>query len=118
MTRKATLAYGRRLLNKHGLHDWCFDVCDLCTHYYTAVDPKGFDGQISFKTKTIMVDQGVGRRLKQTILHEIAHAQVGRPGHDEEWLNAAASIGCGLSHLLPYALRWNLSEPRPRSTSV
>ena len=33
MTRKETLAYGRTLLDKHGLQDWRFDICDLCTPY-------------------------------------------------------------------------------------
>jgi hypothetical protein len=102
------MAAGRKLLDKHGLHDWRFDEqnlrrkpdltsCDL----WGGCIPKG---------KVIMVDWDVGRRFRQTVLHEIAHALTGEDDHTEEWLKKAQEIGCTFNHLRDYWLNCGIRE--------
>lgn len=78
------------LMEKHGLRDWSFQFddairraacCDSATkvislaHHFYAKAP--------------------AYELRDTILHEIAHAMVGNAhGHDRVWKQAARSIGC------------------------
>ena len=79
-----------QLMSQHGLTDWNFDFNNR----------KHAFGVCSYRRKTIflsrlttpqMPDDGV----KNTILHEIAHALVGHShGHDHVWRSKAIEIGC------------------------
>jgi hypothetical protein len=62
----------------------------------------GFWGQCDFENNVIRIDWRIGRRFRQTMLHEIAHALVGKPGHGEEWIKKAAEIGCTPNELWRY----------------
>ncbi len=91
---------GRCLLDAHGLRDWRFDVQNLRNMNLYVHD---YYGICFLETKTIVVDWHSSRNFRQTVLHEIAHALLGRPGHDRDWLRVAAQVGCTFKHLLPYA---------------
>jgi hypothetical protein len=82
----------RSLLDRHGLTDWRVSIENLRTEMYTAVSEKGLLGYCCIPSKTIRLDWRVGRRFRQILLHEIAHALVGYPGHGAEWLSAAKRI--------------------------
>ncbi len=115
-------ALAEALLVKHGLgwtddktiHEvWWFGITDLLkvvgvwtkTARYSAaalrkmtVLPEGeyctAAGLCVFEKKFIFVDRRVkARDFEQTVLHEIAHALVGRGGHGNEWKKVAKSIG-------------------------
>jgi hypothetical protein len=94
---------GQKLLDKHGLHDWRISIENLRNAMFTSPEhPDGFWQYCDFDTKTIYIDYYVGRKFRQTMLHEIAHALVGKSGHGEEWWNKAAEIGCTFISLFPY----------------
>jgi hypothetical protein len=101
MTDKEMMLKGRRLLDAHGLRDWRFDVQNL---HNLSLYPCECHGICKIETKVIAIDWRVGREFRQTVLHEIAHALLGRPGHGERWLAIADKIGCTFAHLLPYAI--------------
>jgi hypothetical protein len=86
----AAAALALRLIERHGLRDWTL-VFD---------NAKTRAGVCRFDTKQIGLSQPLTRlhaeaEVRDTILHEIAHALVG-PGHihDEVWVRKAREIGC------------------------
>lgn len=101
------IAAARKLLDKHGLHDWKlgFTSKERCLGHYS---PPGL--------KTIYVAFDIPRRdFRQTVLHEIAHALANEkpeeaveqglhPYHGKRWLKIAEQIGCTRNHLLDYEL--------------
>ena len=78
------------LMNKHGLTGWYFDF-DRAKRRF---------GACHFRTKHIslsiyLVALNDEVRVKNTILHEIAHALVGaKHNHDAVWKAKAREIGC------------------------
>lgn len=95
-------ALARELMNLHGLNGWSF-------HFDTAVRRFGY---CNYDTRTISLSQKLTElndeaRVKNTILHEIAHALVGRGSgkrgrsihHGPEWVRQAKAIGCDGSRL-------------------
>lgn len=90
MNRHSAERLARQLMNEHGLVGWSFGWntrkkgCGLCIHtrreiqlsaHYVAMNPED--------------------NVRDTILHEIAHALVGgNHGHDRVWRAKAISIGC------------------------
>ena len=101
------MAKGRALLDKHGLHDWRFDVQNL-RRKPGLTDEDLWGGCIPEK-KLIVVDWGVGRNFRQTVLHEIAHALAGTPDHGREFLRVAKKIGCTFYRLSGY-IRYQKAE--------
>jgi len=94
---------GNALLDKHGLHDWRISFENLRNAMYAPnEEDKGLWGQCDLENKVVRIDWRVGRRFRQTMLHEIAHALVGKPGHGEEWIKKAAEIGCTPQKLSRY----------------
>lgn len=96
---------GRTLLDAHGLHDWGFDIQNLANPFmFPNVGVDGYLGYCDFAGKRILVDDRCQRRnqFKQTVLHEIAHAKRGEPGHDQEWVRIADGLGCSLYQMFPY----------------
>ena len=79
-----------QLLARHGLHDWqvSFDGA------------KRRAGQCRYSDRVISLSAGLTRlhsaeEVRQTVLHEIAHALVGpRHQHDAVWQAKAREIGC------------------------
>jgi predicted SprT family Zn-dependent metalloprotease len=78
------------LLLKHGLKSWVFDFDESKRRF----------GACHFKTKRItlsrhLVSLNDKEIVINTILHEIAHALVGREhGHNSIWVAKAREIGC------------------------
>lgn len=79
----------RELMDQHALLDWSFEW-DRAKRRF---------GRCVFATKTISLSKYVTEvkpedEVKDTILHEIAHALVGPGhGHDEVWRRMALKIG-------------------------
>lgn len=86
----AALTLGRRLLREHGLGEWSVRTDRAKTRA----------GVCRFGTHTISLSADLIRlhdesEVRDTILHEIAHALVGPfHGHDEVWRARAVEIGC------------------------
>jgi hypothetical protein len=92
MTRQEASQYLRDKMNEHGLIDWSVRLNQ-------NPDSK-FLGLCSYKDKCIIlsahhIDIHPTEDVKNTILHEIAHALVG-PGHahNETWATKAREVGC------------------------
>lgn len=80
----------RALMNEHGLHDWNFKFDRA----------KRRLGQCQFSTRTLSFSEPTVKlndweTMRDTVLHEIAHAMVGAShGHDFVWRAQARAIGC------------------------
>jgi len=91
MTREQATRYAREELDKHNLKDWSVRLNPSATN---------FKGMCSYKDKCIIlsglhIDINPDVAIRNTILHEIAHALVGAThGHDDVWRLKAAQIGC------------------------
>lgn len=106
---------GRKLLDKHGLHEWRISLENLRNTDMYGQD--GIQGCCDFENRTIRIDNRIGRQFRQAMLHEIAHALTpADKSHGEEWLKKAGEIGCSFVHLLSYIpVRPPLSAPRARN---
>jgi len=81
---------GRRLLDRHGLRDWSI-VFDRAKRRAGICRPGRKEIGLSAPLTSIHPEAEV----RDTILHEIAHALVGvRHGHDAVWRATALRIGC------------------------
>lgn len=89
MELSAALAQGRSLMNRHGLTDWTL----------TLDRAKTRAGACRYRSRQISLSAHLTRlhseaEVRDTILHEIAHALVGaKHGHDEVWRATAQRIG-------------------------
>jgi hypothetical protein len=90
MEISSALALGRSLLRDHGLEHW----------RVTTDRAKTRAGVCRFAARTISLSGPLTRlhsesEVRDTLLHEIAHALVGpRHGHDDVWRRKAVEIGC------------------------
>jgi predicted SprT family Zn-dependent metalloprotease len=94
---RAALDIARALLSEHGLHDWS-----------AALDrAKTRAGACRFGRRQITLSAALTRlhsevEVRDTILHEIAHALAGPGhGHDEVWRAIAVQIGCSGDRCVP-----------------
>lgn len=93
----AALTLGRRLLREHGLGDWSIRTDRAKTRA----------GVCRFGTHTISLSAALTHlhdeaEVRDTILHEIAHALVGPfHGHDDVWRAKAVEIGCSGERTVP-----------------
>src|SRR5271155_3481712 len=80
----------RQLLTQHGLHDWDFEFDHARLRF----------GLCSYRRKTISLSRHLTglneeHHVKDTLLHEIAHAKAGhRAAHGPEWRSLATTLGC------------------------
>ena len=90
MDLKELKAVAEREMSKHGLHDWSFGFADTRRRL----------GVCKFQTKRIEIAEyyaihSAAETVLDTLLHEIAHALVGRRhNHDAVWQAKARAIGC------------------------
>ena len=112
MTRPLGMAIdlATELMDAHGLEGWRIKL----DHARRRA------GQCDFTNKTISLSRLYVRHadidhIRDTILHEIAHALVGpRHGHDAVWRQKAREIGCTAArcHSLSFArARWVMTCP-------
>ena len=81
---------GRRLLDQHGLHDWTI-VFDRAKRRAGICRWARKEIGLSAPLTSIHPESEV----RDTVLHEVAHALVGpRHGHDRVWRAMALRIGC------------------------
>jgi SNF2 family DNA or RNA helicase len=91
MDRNLASKYAREMLNLHGLSHWGVRL------NHDATLP--FLGKCLFNDECIVlnshhIDQHPEPEIKDTVLHEIAHALVGpKHGHDSTWVTKAKEIG-------------------------
>ena len=89
-----TSIYAREQLDKHGLSNWNINLIKPITKklVYTArtlYHNNTIEIMIPYILKCDFF------KIKNTILHEISHAIVGKNhGHDDIWKNKAIEIGC------------------------
>ncbi len=97
MDLQQALAMGRRLVREHGLDGWTV-VADRA---------KTRAGVCRFTRRQIGISAPLTRlhseeEVRDTLLHEIAHALVGpQHGHDEVWRTTAVRIGCSGERCVP-----------------
>ncbi|HMW11078.1 MAG TPA: SprT-like domain-containing protein [Bacteroidia bacterium] len=91
MEKEKVIELAHSLMKEHGIyHSWRF----------TFDRAKLRNGLCQYRTKTISLSENYIRlntdaKIKNTILHEIAHALVGKKhGHDAVWRAKAIEIGC------------------------
>lgn len=89
MTKQEVVRFCRDELDKHSLSDWHIRLT-------TNMNILGF---CSYKDKCIILNQfhietHPEPEIKNTILHEIAHALTPNHGHDDTWHDKARELGC------------------------
>jgi predicted SprT family Zn-dependent metalloprotease len=87
--RSAARKLALELMARHGLGDWTFafnkrkQTLGLCRHSISTIE-----------LSIYLVDRNSEEEIKDTILHEIAHALVGpEHGHDAVWKAKAIEVG-------------------------
>ena len=81
---------GRTLLDQHGLHDWSL-VFDRAKRRAGVCR----EGRKEIGLSAPLTEIHPESEVRDTLLHEIAHALVGaRHGHDRVWQRTAVAIGC------------------------
>ncbi len=91
MTRQEAAQYCRDELNRYGLNEWGVRINPDINQAYV--------GMCSHKDKVIIlnahhIDTHPGAEVKDTILHEVAHALTPGHGHDKVWGDKAMELGC------------------------
>ena len=86
-----------RLMHEHGLREWTFAFDNAKTRAGVCRPARRQIGLS--RPLTALHDEA---RVRDTILHEIAHALVGpRHGHDATWRAKARQLGCSATRCLP-----------------
>lgn len=97
MDLRQAVALGRRLVSEHGLDGWSVSLDRAKTRA----------GACRFRTRQITLSRHLTAlhsedEVRDTILHEIAHALVGAGhGHDRHWRATALAIGCSGQRCIP-----------------
>ncbi len=97
MDLRTALLKARSLLQQHGLEDWSIGLDRA----------RRRAGACHYATKTISLSRPLTalhspEEVRDTILHEVAHALVGPShGHDAVWRARALAIGCSGSRCVP-----------------
>lgn len=104
MNRQEATQITRDLMNDNGLNDW---KLRLITDVKTPFLGRCAESQQCIYLNAHHIDQHHSELVKDTVLHEIAHALVGvKHGHDEIWRAKAKELG---SHALEACVSFGLS---------
>lgn len=93
MDRSEFSKWARTELNNHGLKDWGLRI-------NSSLNPSfPYLGLCSYKDKCVIISSHhlqihPDEEIKNTVLHEIAHALTPGHGHDSVWADKAKEIGC------------------------
>ncbi len=91
LDRKGAGEYAKQKLNEHGLKEWRVTITN---------DPNTpYLGLCVYKDKTIIlnafhIDIHPAKEIRNTVLHEVAHALCPGHAHDNVWATKAREIGC------------------------
>ena len=103
------IAKARELMDQHGLHEWSFRIDTAKTRMGACWHRKR---QISLSEKHINFSRE--DEVIDTILHEIAHALVGRKhGHNKVWKDMCVKIGARPNRCAKIELGDNFYEDAP-----
>jgi hypothetical protein len=97
---KELRAIGRKLLDKHGLHDW--HVERQKERRKRALTPDDIWGYRDPNRKQIVVYPGTDSNFRLVVLHQIAHVLSGDDGHTMRWINKAGEIGLPHTYVMAY----------------
>lgn len=90
MNEQEVMKIGQFLLQKYELIDWKFQINKRCK---LRMGYCNFDKKV-IEVSKCLIDVGTPEDIQDTILHEIAHALVGRGyGHGKVWKAKAIEIG-------------------------
>ncbi|HEY5956080.1 MAG TPA: SprT-like domain-containing protein, partial [Polyangiaceae bacterium] len=89
VTIRWAAALARHLMREHGLDGWRFDW-DRSQRRYGCCHT----GEKKITMSHHLVLHRTRQKVRNTILHEIAHALTPGHGHDRVWQAKARSIGC------------------------
>jgi hypothetical protein len=91
----------RNLMNRHGLGDWEYEFVGGLLEDTTEVRHLGL---CNITQKRILITRACIERtvaqVKDTILHEIAHALTKEPNHTAEWALKAWELGVSSSEIM------------------
>lgn len=92
MTSSEAASYAYNKLKEHGLGSWSVRISKAPNHNW-------FLGLCSYKDKCIIinghhVDMHPDAEIRNTILHEVAHALTPDAQHNDTWSSKAREIGC------------------------
>jgi len=99
---EAVALFASSLLREHGLNDWRFKF-DYSTRRAGCCNYRDQTISISFE----LARNGTDDEITDTLLHEIAHALVGKKhNHDAIWKAKARAIGCSgqRTHRMQFAV--------------
>ena len=95
LTDAEATAFLHLVMKKHGLHGWYHDIASEVASDTPEVQLLGlchFPTTTIYLTKTCLEKRTVPQ-VKDTILHEIAHALSGDAKHTEAWVAKARELG-------------------------
>jgi len=92
METKDAQTLAEDLMKQHGVENYSFSFMAIRKKFSTS-------GRCNWKKKTIQlqptfVELNTENIVRNTVLHEIAHALRPKHGHNKFWRSTAASIGC------------------------
>lgn len=97
MELRTALDMGRALLDEHGLTEWTMSLDRAKTRAGAC-----WPGRRSITLSATLTRLHDEAEVRDTVLHEIAHALVGpRHGHDAVWRAQARAIGCSGRRCVP-----------------
>jgi hypothetical protein len=91
----------RTLMDRHGLRDW---YCEFVGGLFADTAEARHLGLCNITEKKILITRACVERtvaqVKDTILHEIAHALTNEPNHTDKWAEKAWELGVSSAEII------------------